>query len=109
MTKKVDDTKFVAAIATCKDKVLLANSASQRTPSAGAGLAQPKGINMRQEVFTLAEGDVTIQWPESISEESFEDFNDWIAILLRKLKRNVRPVNSEIENRASERGPSNLL
>jgi hypothetical protein len=44
---------------------------------------------MRQEVFTLTEGDVTISWPESISPESFEDFNDWVAILLRKVKRSV--------------------
>ena len=54
------------------------------------GLAKPRRAQgMRQEVFALAEGDVTISWPESISEESFQDFNDWLSILLRKVKRNV--------------------
>ena len=53
------------------------------------GEQPPKGAGMRQEIFALAEGDVTIQWPERISPESLEDFNDWIAILQRKIKRSV--------------------
>ncbi|MPM46956.1 hypothetical protein SDC9_93663 [bioreactor metagenome] len=55
------------------------------TPS---GVAQ-KGVGMRQEVFALAEGDVTIQWPETLSPDSFQDFEDWLAILKRKIKRSV--------------------
>ena len=44
---------------------------------------------MRQEVFALTEGDVTIQWPEVLSADSFQDFDDWLAILKRKIKRSV--------------------
>lgn len=51
----------------------------------------PKGAGMRQEVFALAEGDVTIQWPERLSPESLQDFNDWMVILQRKIKRSVLP------------------
>lgn len=51
--------------------------------------AVQKGGGMRQEVFALAEGDVTIQWPETLSPDSFQDFEDWLVILKRKIKRSV--------------------
>ena len=53
------------------------------------GSPPAKGVGMRQEVFALAEGDVTIQWPERLSPDSMEDFTDWLRILERKIKRNV--------------------
>ena len=56
-------------------------------PALFAGIAQQKGGGMRQEVFALAEGDVTIQWPERLSPESLEDFTDWLRILERKVRR----------------------
>lgn len=49
---------------------------------------------MRQEVFALAEGDITIQWPERISADSLQDFNDWLVILKRKITRSVIPAES---------------
>ena len=58
-------------------------------PAPPARTGAPKGSGMRQEVFALAEGDVTIQFPERISPDSLQDFTDWLAILQRKLKRNV--------------------
>lgn len=42
---------------------------------------------MKQEVFTLSEGDVVLQWPDRLSLESLEDFEDWWKIMLRKVKR----------------------
>lgn len=62
--------------------------ARHQTNNAPANLQGVTG--MKQEVFTLAEGNVIISWPEHISPESFEDFNDWISILLRKVKRNTQ-------------------
>lgn len=54
---------------------------------------------MRQEVFVLTEGDVTISFPETISPDSFEDFSDWLAILLRKMKRNIaKPTPDVLDN-----------
>lgn len=47
----------------------------------------PKKPGMKQEVFTLHEGDVVIRWPERLSPESLEDFEDWWKIMLRKVKR----------------------
>lgn len=61
----------------------------QRPKHAEHRTLPPKGVGMRQEVFSLTEGDVTIQWPETLSQESLEDFNDWLRILERKVKRSV--------------------
>jgi hypothetical protein len=56
---------------------------------AGRLVLPPKGVGMRREVFSLTEGDVVIQWPEHLSQESFEDVSDWLQILQRKIKRSV--------------------
>lgn len=45
---------------------------------------------VRQDVFSIAEGEVSIQWPASLSPESFEDIGDWLDILKRKIGRSVR-------------------
>ncbi|MCX6975893.1 MAG: hypothetical protein NTZ94_16700 [Verrucomicrobia bacterium] len=44
---------------------------------------------IRQDVFSLTEGTVSIQWPESISRDSFEDLSAWLDILKRKIGRSV--------------------
>jgi hypothetical protein len=46
-------------------------------------------VGMRQEIFTLDEGDVVFEWPEKLSQESYEDLESWIAIVLRKAKRAI--------------------
>lgn len=48
-----------------------------------------EGSGMRQEVFSMSEGSVSIEWPASMSAESFEDFKDWLKILERKIGRSV--------------------
>jgi hypothetical protein len=49
----------------------------------------------RQDVFSLTEGPVTIQWPATLSPESYEDLGDWLDIVKRKIGRSVvnKPVN----------------
>ncbi len=44
-----------------------------------------------QEVFTLPEGRVEIEYPENLSGESLQDLGDYINIFLRKMKRRVTP------------------
>lgn len=52
--------------------------------------------NRRQDVFSLAEGPVTIQWPATLSPDSFQDLGDWIDILKRKISRSVvKPEKAE--------------
>lgn len=43
----------------------------------------------KQDVFTLEEGPVVLQWPASLSADSFEDLSGWWDIMLRKIKRSV--------------------
>lgn len=44
---------------------------------------------VRQDIFSLSEGPVTIQWPASLSAESYEDVADWLEIVKRKIGRSV--------------------
>jgi hypothetical protein len=34
---------------------------------------------------------VLIRWPEHLSPESYEDFEHWLRLVLRRAKRSVRP------------------
>jgi hypothetical protein len=45
---------------------------------------------VRQDLFSLSEGTVSIQWPASLSAESFEDLSAWLDILKRKIGRSVK-------------------
>jgi hypothetical protein len=49
----------------------------------------------KEDVFTLEEGQVILQWPENLSQESFEDFESWLALIIRKAKRSVRSPQEE--------------
>ena len=44
---------------------------------------------MKEDVFSLTEGDVVLQWPELLSQESFEDLKVWAGIVLRKIEREI--------------------
>ena len=44
---------------------------------------------MKQDTFTLSEGDVVLQWPSGLSKESAEDIEDWLMLVLRKIKRSA--------------------
>jgi hypothetical protein len=57
---------------------------------AATGAASP-APGMRQDVFALDEGEVLIRWPEHLSPESYEDFEHWLRLVLRRAKRSVRP------------------
>jgi hypothetical protein len=54
-------------------------------PAAILAQAQP-GFN--QDVYTLGgEGKVILQWPDKISQESYEELSDWIDLQLKKIAR----------------------
>lgn len=64
------------------------------------------GPGVRQDVFSLAEGPVTVQWPSMITKESYEDLADWLDILKRKIGRSVKQqnqVNSQAVIKSSPR------
>lgn len=52
-------------------------------------LHRQEGSGMKEDVFALTEGDVVLQWPEMLSQESFEDLKAWADIVLRKIEREI--------------------
>ena len=60
-----------------------------QTPSQGRIISEV-GIAMRQDVFSVDEGAVTIQWPASLSKDSLKDVEDWLEIVKRKLTRSLK-------------------
>ena len=45
--------------------------------------------NMKEDIYTLPEGDVVLQWPARLSQESFDEIKMWTDLMLKKLKRQV--------------------
>ena len=70
-----------------------APSPSQQTPPPAPQSMTPAfsspSVGMKQDTFTLDEGPVVLQWPASMSATGYEDFNDWIQLQLRKIKRSI--------------------
>jgi hypothetical protein len=57
------------------------------TPPKGLGLVAGDS-NMRTDTFILGEGAmVALQYPATLSQASYQDFEDWIGLELRKIKR----------------------
>lgn len=50
---------------------------------------RPVQSGIKEAVFPLEEGEAVLQWPEHLSKESFEDFESWLQLLLRKTKRSI--------------------
>lgn len=46
-----------------------------------------EGNPMRQDIFSIDEGAVTIVWPATLSEDSLNDVKDWLEIVKRKIER----------------------
>ena len=44
-------------------------------------------ITFWQDKFSLDEGSVILQWPTKMSVDSYNDFEAWIELELRKIKR----------------------
>ncbi len=60
--------------------------ASSVTPAGGSGEAK----RVRQDALSLDEGQVVLQWPDRLSETSFQDLSDWLELQLRRIKRNLQ-------------------
>jgi hypothetical protein len=58
--------------------------------------ATPPGRQMQEDVFSLKEGKVVLQWPTPLSEESVQDLKDWLRIVERKFVRAVPVKESEV-------------
>ena len=47
----------------------------------------PTGHGISREVFSLGDGVVTLEWPDTLDSEGLADVDDWLQLVLRKLKR----------------------
>ena len=56
---------------------------------------------MKQDVFSIAEGEVVLSWPTPLSADSIADLKDWLKIVERKIAR--------AEKTASQPGPEDDL
>jgi hypothetical protein len=52
----------------------------------------PNGV--RQDVFAVPEGEVSIRWPQPLSPESLGEVIDWLDLLKRQISRTVMPRQS---------------
>jgi hypothetical protein len=44
---------------------------------------------MKEDTYTLGDGQVVIQWPDKIAPEEYEDLETWMQLMIRKVKRSV--------------------
>lgn len=67
-------------------------SLQHQAPLSHGGYVQKPGAsaNIRQETFTLSESEILIQFPSNMTMDDFEDFEGWLEILKRKIKRNIK-------------------
>ena len=65
------------------------NLFQKQTPARTMQAVQQPQPETKREVFTLAEGDVMVQWPARLSASSFQDLEDHLNLILRKVKRSV--------------------
>jgi hypothetical protein len=56
---------------------------------------QPPNKHMKEDVFSLSEGRVVIQWPTPLSADSIQDLKDWLKIVERKIARSVVEADAE--------------
>jgi hypothetical protein len=54
-------------------------------------------MTQEEEVFSLPEGRAVLAYPHQMSADSFEDFEAWLRLVLRKLKRRVDDAELEAE------------
>ena len=62
-----------------------------------------KESGMKEDVFTLNEGDAVLQWPATLSSESYDDLKDWLGLMLRKIER--QSISTEDSNQSSNSSP----
>jgi hypothetical protein len=50
---------------------------------------------MQEDVYSLPEGRIVIQWPSTLSQESIQDIKDWLKLVERKIARSQTPQGAQ--------------
>jgi len=69
----------------------------------------PPKPGMNQDVFTLEEGDVMIQWPKALSAASYQDLEDWLELIKRKAKRAIKLEATDLPSTEPVEDPKKYL
>lgn len=56
-------------------------------------------VAIRQDVFSVTEGDVVLSWPPALSADSIQEIKDWLKIAERKIARSEKG-NAELGNKS---------
>lgn len=59
---------------------------------------RPMQAGVKEDTYTLDEGQVVIQWPERIDAEEIEDVQSWMQIVIRKMKRTAQKTDEAEED-----------
>jgi hypothetical protein len=59
------------------------------TPAQRVSTNSGGSATMRQDVFSVTEGDLVLSWPTRLSLESIEEVKDWLKIAERKIARSL--------------------
>jgi hypothetical protein len=69
----------------------------QNSPEAiGQRQQSPPKSNMQEDVFSLSEGKVVLQWPTPLSAASIQDLKDWLDLMQRKISRSGQTLNVKV-------------
>jgi hypothetical protein len=58
---------------------------------------------MKQDIFSVAEGEVVLSWPTPLSADSIEDLKAWLKIIERKISRSLPSSVPEPKNYMEEK------
>ena len=74
-------------------KVESPTNGAQQNPDVGQLTDPPgSGSNLpKQETFVVSSGSVILRWPSELTSSDVQDIEDWIQIVLRKMKRAMTP------------------
>ena len=61
--------------------------------------------NMKTDTFNLDEGEVTLTWPKQLSKSSFEDFESWLKLILKRARRSAGVRLLSEQGDGAELGP----
>jgi len=62
------------------------NSPLQPKPPASPQVA----VGHKRDTFSLDQGQAALEWPEGLTSDSYEDFESWIQLQLKKIKRSIQ-------------------
>lgn len=88
---EIDAGRFGAPDAS-RDNKEAAVSVSPDKPTMPVAAIQPsiqQAPGMKQETSDLGEGVAFLQWPAKMSPADYEDFEGWLQLVLRKVKRSA--------------------